>query len=56
MAPESQFKFGETNKSADFLAKFPLGKVSTSIQFICDVDWTESEVISRSAPFNNIPP
>merc|ERR1711963_481839 len=24
---DQSFKFGETNKSADFLAKFPLGKV-----------------------------
>lgn len=31
VAPESEFKFGETNQSADFLAKFPLGKVSTII-------------------------
>lgn len=28
VAPESDFKFGETNQSADYLAKFPLGKVS----------------------------
>lgn len=28
VAPESEFRFGETNQSADFLAKFPLGKVS----------------------------
>lgn len=28
VAPESEFKFGETNQSKDFLAKFPLGKVS----------------------------
>lgn len=26
---DSSFKFGETNKSADFLAKFPLGKVNS---------------------------
>ena len=28
------FKFGETNKSADFLKKFPLGKVK-----ITDICW-----------------
>lgn len=28
VAPESEFKFGETNQTPDFLAKFPLGKVS----------------------------
>lgn len=27
VAPEADFKFGETNQSPDFLAKFPLGKV-----------------------------
>lgn len=30
VAPESEFRFGETNQSADFLAKFPLGKVSVA--------------------------
>lgn len=35
VAPESEFKFGETNQSADFLAKFPLGKVSMPAVWRC---------------------
>lgn len=38
VAPESEFKFGETNQSADFLAKFPLGKVSTYHHPTANVD------------------
>lgn len=45
VAPESDFKFGETNQSADYLAKFPLGKVP-AFTSKCGKNLTESNAIA----------